>query len=195
MNWLIEGLRSLKDNKRWTVLLGSGLARPFLFMPPRGLKARQELLAFAEAIAGEEAGWSEKVRVWLSAPDTAGQCLGVAALDSALGRIEVVAQEAGARLVSVRPGWALLTDIVPPSAQTPSTAAQLLFASDPDGLVALADDGTQWLCGGAIDRFAAAADEMAWRTRLAMRLQIQAPPVEFLLDDLEWLPAHTSGPT
>jgi hypothetical protein len=195
MTWLHEAVRARKEAKRWTVNLGSGLARPYVFKRPQGLKSTQELHAVAEAIAAEEAGWSEAVRVWVSAPDVAGQCLGVAVVGSALAQIEAVAQEVGAQLVSVRPGWALLTDNASASTQTSSTAARLLLASDPDGLVALADDGLRWLWGGAIDRLAADADGGAWRTRLAMRLQIQAPPVEFFLDGLTWVPARESSPT
>lgn len=193
ITWLNESVRARKDAKRWTVNLGSGLARPYVFKPPQGLKTSEELHAVAEAIAAEEAGWSEAVRVWVSAPDVTGQCLGVAVVGSVLTRIEAVAQEVGAQLVSVRPGWALLTDNASASTRAPSTAARLLLASDPDGLAALADDGERWLWGGAIDRFADDADGEAWRTRLTMRLQIQAPPVEFFLDGLTWVPARESS--
>jgi len=191
MEWLRAEASAPKTPRRWTVMLSSGLARPFVFKPPQGLKTQQEVHAVANALAVEEAGWSEDVRVWVSAPDAAGQCLGVAAAAPALALIEEAATEAGARLLSVRPGWALLTDGAGSTIVSSTTGPELLIAADPDGLVALAGDQLHWVWGGAIDARAAEAGGAAWRTRLAMRLQVQAPPVEYLLDGTSWALARS----
>jgi hypothetical protein len=193
MEWLRTEAGAPKTPRRWTVMLGSGLARPFVFKPPRGLKTRHELHAMANALAAEEVGRGEDVRVWLSEPDVSGHRLGVAAVAPALALIEKAATEAGARLVSVRPGWALLTDGGGEPLKPSAAGPELLIAADPDGLVALAGDPQQWVWGGAIDARAAESGGTAWRTRLAMRLQVQTPPVEYSLEGASWVLARQQG--
>lgn len=181
--WLKVQIAARPGRRRLNVLLGSGLARPFVFKPPRGLKSRDELVAVATAHAGEEAGWDEEVRVWLSAPDAAGQRLGVAAASAALDCIERMATASGSKLLSIRAGWATLTD----DALEPSNASELLLASDPDGQVALAADSQRWLWAGSLDRSAAEAGGESWQTRLAVRLQIEAQPAHHMWQDSHWV--------
>ena len=182
-------MASRQASKRWAVMLGSGLARPFVFKPPQGLKTHLELRAIAASLAADETGLTDDTQLWVSGPDEAGDRLAVVADAAALMRIEAAAKRAGARLVSVRPGWVVLTNGPSlPEVSGSDEVARLLFASDPDGVTAVAGTRQRWLWAGAVDRPVADADAVAWRTRVALRLQAEARAFEFALDGLAWVP-------
>ncbi len=189
--WLLEEQGRERLPLRWTVFLGSGLARPFVFVSPRGLKSLGEVCAVASSMASEQSGWSEDARVWVSEPDQEGRRLAVAAVASALQALEACARDVRARLVSVRPGWARLTGEV---ADGSRARGNLLIASDPDGCIALAGDRQRWWWGGALDLKDVQTGGDAWKARLAMRLEAPADTVAFALQGVDWVMTPPATP-
>jgi hypothetical protein len=198
LDWLSTELtakKHLPTPRKWQVLLGSGLARPFVFRAPAGLKSYRELCAVAESMVADETMLAGELRLWVSAADATGNHVAVAVDAQCLTRLQDVARSVRARLVSVRPGWALLTEGSTRSNRDEWTgpAARMLIASDPDGVTALAGDEERWLWAAAINQRLVHLETEAWLSRAAMRLQAGFERMTFQLEGVRWARSAGAG--
>lgn len=163
----LDGSQPGQQPRQWTLRLGCGLARPFVFRPPAGLKSRQELLAVARAVVEDEVGMPADSAIWAGAEEADGSTIVVVVDKNGLLSLGQELLGRGGLLRSVRPAWAELTD---PGGTADVAQPEMLFAEDPDGATVLAADHGRWLWAESTPRASTPDEHDAWLTRIAIRL-------------------------
>lgn len=137
----VAGTRRMWPAPRVRLWLSGGLARPFVFEPPVGLKNAAELLKLARARAAQASGLTPPCEVCLSDTTVGHRQLAVVLNGDLHQALVAVASKTGARLISVQPWWARVQYKV----LREQPELQALTVVDTDSVTMLAATQSEWV--------------------------------------------------